>query len=1077
MPPIVLFVRLLVPLFLFSGMLSAEPNKEHGVELFALPHYELNEHLLILKDFENQWSIEDVASPTMQSQFKPLEQDILNLGFIDYSVWLKITLSYPDRYPNRKSENQWYLEFARTLLDEAELYTVTDKGILGPKSADLRAPFSEREIQHVTSVFPITLKLGETQTFYCRIKQGSSFHVPVHLWLPDAFIDKVTKEEFVYGLFYGAMFSVLLYNLFIYFSVRDRTYLYYIVYLLNVTMLFFIEMGHGVSVVDSTGDVIHKRLLPTIIWLNWVAVVLFMRAFLETKKNLPMVDLFLVRVMVLAIIYIAVDQFVGYKLAISTAPLASLFILCLVPAITYLIWRGGNENARIFLFAWILNFMGLFVYACVALGWLPSHPVLLASAPIGIVSEAILLSLALAERVKRIQKDRIESDENAMQHLASYQSVYHNALEGIYQMSLNGRFLDANPAMAKLLGFPSVSNLLEAGAHAVRLCYPNPEMQYGVLKTKHSIKDELDFRRADGIRCWASHTARLILDEEGKPSHIEGICVDLTARKEKESAEKARENERIEKEVANSAAAAKSEFLANMSHEIRTPLTAIIGYSESVRFMALSESERRHAIDTVVRSSHHLLNLINDILDFSKIEARKLDVEAIEFDLITLLRDVHSYLLIKAEEKNIEFLLEYEFPIPHKVVSDPTRLKQVLINLCGNAIKFTQKGKVAITVGWDGEHTLKFLVSDSGIGLSPAQIENLFQVFSQADSSTTRQYGGTGLGLAISKQLAELMMGDIVVSSTLGQGSDFCLTISATIPEQSLILEAQDQLQLMEETSDALMQSIPVLQGRILYAEDNPLNQHLIEILLRNSGVALTIVENGREAVTQCEAGEANREAPFDLILMDMQMPVMNGVDAVKAIRAGGNNLPILAFSANVMKKDIDLYLKAGCNGYLSKPLDRALFFQTLSSYLDPGADAIIASNSKENTASTAGTLTGCVVLAEDNPVNQQLVSRIIRKTGMEVVVALNGEEAIEKVRNANPCCILMDLNMPVMGGIEAAEFLRKDGVKTPIYALTAETDRSEIEACEAAGFNGFLTKPLELARLKAVLEACSVKA
>ena len=157
--------------------------------------------------------------------------------------------------------------------------------------------------------------------------------------------------------------------------------------------------------------------------------------------------------------------------------------------------------------------------------------------------------------------------------------------------------------------------------------------------------------------------------------------------------------------------------------------------------------------------------------------------------------------------------------------------------------------------------------------------------------------------------------------------------------------------------------------------------------------------------------------------------------------------------------------------------MDRALFFQTLSSYLDPGADAIIASNSKENTASTAGTLTGCVVLAEDNPVNQQLVSRIIRKTGMEVVVALNGEEAIEKVRNANPCCILMDLNMPVMGGIEAAEFLRKDGVKTPIYALTAETDRSEIEACEAAGFNGFLTKPLELARLKAVLEACSVKA
>lgn len=1077
MPPAGIFVRLLVALlFLFGGSLRAEPLQEHGVELFALSHYDLNKHVLILKDVDNQWGIEDVASDAMQSRFEPLEQDILNLGFIDYTVWMKITLSYPDRYPNRVSENRWYLELARSLLDVAELYTLyhtlDENGIQGPVSADLRSPFSAREIQHVTSVFPITLKLGETRTYFFRVKNGSSFHVPVHLWSPDAFIDKVTKEEFVYGLFYGAMLSVLLYNLFIYFSVRDSTYLKYIVYLLNVTLLFFVEMGHGVSVVDQTGDIVHKRWLPIIIWFNWVAVVVFMRAFLETKKKQPFVDIFLVRLVTVALIYIALDQFVNYKLAISTAPLASLAVLCIVPAITYSIWQNGNENARIFLFAWILNFLGLFVYACVSLGWLPSHPLLLASAPIGIVSEAVLLSLALAERVKRIQKERIQSDEIAMQHLASYQSVYDNALEGIYQMSLNGRFLDANPAMARLLGFPTVTQLIEAGEQAVKLCYPHPEAPYAVLESKSNLKDELYFVRQDGVQCWASHTARLILNEEGEPSHIEGICVDLTARKEKEKAEKARENERIEKEVANSAAAAKSEFLANMSHEIRTPLTAIIGYSESVRYMTLSEAERKHCIETVVRSSHHLLSLINDILDFSKIEARKLDVESIEFDLIALLRDVHAYLLIKAEEKNLEFTLDFQYPIPHKIVSDPTRLKQVLINLCGNAIKFTQQGKVAIKVSWDQQHTLQFIVSDSGIGLSAKQIKNLFQVFSQADSSTTRQYGGTGLGLAISKQLAELMDGDIVVSSTLGQGSDFRLTISATIPKQSLILETEDQLAVIEETAEAMQHAVPSLQGRILYAEDNPLNQHLIEMLLRNTGVILKIVENGQQALAECEQ---NKATPYDLILMDIQMPVMNGVDSVRAIRASGNTKPILAFSANVMKSDVDLYLKAGCNGYLSKPLDRGLFFQTLNKYLGKEGEAEPSeSKPKLPSESEIPQLVGCVVLAEDNPVNQQLVSRIIRKTGMEVEVAGNGMEAVERIKEANPCVILMDLNMPVMGGIEATEVLRKAGVETPIYALTAETDRAEIDACNAAGFNGFLTKPIELKHLYEVLEICS---
>jgi CheY-like chemotaxis protein len=369
-----------------------------------------------------------------------------------------------------------------------------------------------------------------------------------------------------------------------------------------------------------------------------------------------------------------------------------------------------------------------------------------------------------------------------------------------------------------------------------------------------------------------------------------------------------------------------------MSHEIRTPLTAIIGYSESLRDAPLTKEEATDAIHTVVRSSQHLLRIINDILDFSKIEANKLEIECIDTDLFLLLMEIESYFGMIAHNKGLQFEIGYRFPLPRIIHTDPTRLKQVLLNLCSNALKFTARGSVMINVNCDApQQMLSFAVCDTGIGMTREQADKVFQPFTQADTSTTRNYGGTGLGLTISRQLAELMGGTITVESQPGHGSCFTLSIASGDLQQATWITTREDAQLApSEHVKAL--PIPQLQGHILYAEDGPDNQRLAQLLLKHTGATLTIVENGKLALDYIQ-----QHPEVDLILMDMQMPVMNGVDATKAIRASGFDKPIIAFTANVMKEDVAIYQDIGCVACLSKPVQKALFYQTLAQYLGTG--------------------------------------------------------------------------------------------------------------------------------------------
>lgn len=377
---------------------------------------------------------------------------------------------------------------------------------------------------------------------------------------------------------------------------------------------------------------------------------------------------------------------------------------------------------------------------------------------------------------------------------------------------------------------------------------------------------------------------------------------------------------------------AKSMFLSNMSHEIRTPLTAIIGFAQMLSEMSikhkLSDEIHLHA-NRIYRNGEHLLTLINDILDFSKIEADKIEFERIDFTLPKMIEDIRSTLAMQASNKSIRFLVDYIYPIPLNLTGDPTRIKQIMINLCSNAIKFTDSGYVQLLIKYNQKkQQLDFIVTDTGIGIPLKVQKKIFKPFSQADESTTRGYGGTGLGLCICKQLTEDMGGAIELKSEIDMGSIFHGWINIGMTENSRFIQNHSDIQkAICHTETKSEMPTPVLQGYVLVAEDWEDNQQLIGLFLKQLNLQYTVVSNGKEAV------EVALDTDPDLILMDIQMPVMDGMKAVEELRHQGFTNPIIALTANVMKDEIRQYMQIGFNDCLSKPINRVKFINALQEY------------------------------------------------------------------------------------------------------------------------------------------------
>jgi len=624
---------------------------------------------------------------------------------------------------------------------------------------------------------------------------------------------------------------------------------------------------------------------------------------------------------------------------------------------------------------------------------------------------------------------------------------------------LDGRrsIRSVNPAFESLFGYSTAEAV---GASIDALIVPDSlRSESSDLEARaragEIVRVEIERRRKDGrpIQVRLSAAAVKAVPEGG----LVALYEDISDRKAAEQAMRAA------RELAERVARARSAFLANMSHEIRTPMNAVLGFVELVLDTEL-QVEQRRALELVRSSSEALLTILNDILDYSKIEAEHLELESIPFDLPKVVHATATLLAVRAREKHLELTVDVPPDVPHIMRGDPTRVRQVLMNLIGNAIKFTEQGEVdvsAAVVGYHDDRTsVRFRVRDTGIGISDEQLATIFDEFTQADASMTRRYGGTGLGLAISRKLVALMGGQLSVTSEVGRGSEFSFTLRLPV----------------ERSAAAATPGRAVSLGgrRLLVVDDNETNRRILRDMLGAEGVAVHEAARADAGLTALRRAAA-AGTPFDIAILDAQMPDQDGFELAAAVRADPDlaATKLLILTSAGQRGDGERCRQMGIQAYLTKPIARADLIEAVGTVLleAPPAGAAPALITRHSIAESRHTLR--ILLAEDNLVNQQVATAMLVKRGHQVDVVGNGREAVDAIGTHDYDLVLMDIQMPEMDGFAATQAIRAlpRGRSLPIIALTAHALSGERERCLERGMTGYLAKPFKAHDLFAAIE------
>jgi len=671
------------------------------------------------------------------------------------------------------------------------------------------------------------------------------------------------------------------------------------------------------------------------------------------------------------------------------------------------------------------------------------------------IEEIELLALAFNEMTTELKdkQDFLTRTEK------KFRGIFENAVEGIFQMMPDGRFLDVNPAMARILGFDSQADLLMEITDMAKQTFVIPDdlskFRHVLAKNLQVIDFETQLYQKSGHKIWCSISARAVFDKKGEVLikgdllYYEGTLLDISNRKERERAEQARN-------AAEMANQAKTDFLARMSHEIRTPMNAILGMAEILQKTLLSSEQKRY-VDLFSSSGALLLNIINDILDFSKIEANQLSIESIAFDLVEVIENIGKTLSFKAHEKNLEFIIHIEPDVPRYVRGDPVRVQQVLMNLTGNAIKFTEKGAVMLKVVSDHKqmNSLLFSVEDTGIGIDPSYHDTIFDSFSQADTSTTRHYGGTGLGLAISKKLVALMKGELRFHSELNQGTCFYFTISFEFVDK-------------EEPSTRMIQKF--VGKNVMIIENRIKSAKALEARLKYWHMHVDCFDRAQSALEHMD--HIQETSKPDLIFINQRLPDDDPFELREKIMQRLNSKPlfIILFSSNnqIVKKQ--QAKQGGFDAFLNKPI--------MLADLDRAVDISTRDTQKENEKKLPKpNMLQCekplkILVVDDHLSNRKVIEMFLKNDPVTLDFAENGQVAVEKFESKSYDMIIMDMEMPVLNGLKATQQIRHienhQNIENPIpiIFLTAHALDEHQKQCFEVGGTACLTKPVKYQKL-----------